>query len=76
MNHFVDQTNNWGNTMKVGYCHYERHPKWLNKKDVKEFRCRCKCNTHEPCRYFEPIVTKEQYKAHIKNRRSAYGKVS
>ena len=40
--------------MASGYCEY--HKRFLNLKEIKYKRCRCKKNTRKKCRYFIPCM--------------------
>lgn len=40
--------------MAAGYCMY--HKRYMNFKEIKIKRCRCKANTKKRCRYFIPTM--------------------
>lgn len=46
--------------MAIGYCEF--HKKYLDSKEVKVKRCKCKLNTHKKCRHLKLFKTKVKYR--------------
>ena len=55
-----------GDAMAAGYCLY--HQRYLDLKEIKFKRCRCKANTKQRCRHFISTL-KQKYKNNSSLRR-------